>query len=276
MKKLTIFCMSLMIAMSGAAEEWTLVTDASDLKAGDQIVLACASKGKVASVSIEGGSTKYLVGVDATFDGTTLVSAPENTAVFTLKGDAYGWILRNQDGQNLGATAAKKLAWDDGAQTWTISVSGNATIASTNDAYGSIQYNSQYGARFSNYTSSQTAIQIYRLATPKVAIAFEGFPYAKTRCEAPTYAVGSTYTLPTFVPEKDGKKLDVWEYAGTYYAPGAPFIVPETDVLFSPVWSGEQGVETVNGEHRVTKFIRDGQMIINRDGIMFNVLGERL
>lgn len=50
MKKLAIFCMSLMIAMSGAAEEWTLVTDASDLKVGDQIVLACASKGKVASL----------------------------------------------------------------------------------------------------------------------------------------------------------------------------------------------------------------------------------
>lgn len=273
--------MSLMIAMSGAAQEWDLVVDASSLKAGDQVVLACASKGKVASTTIAGGSTKYLEAVSATFDGATLVSVPENTAIFTLKGNASGWTFTNQNGNVLGATAAKKLAWDDGVLTWTIAIDGNATITSTNTAYGTIQYNSQFSDRFSNYTSSQTAVQLYRLKTPKVAIAFDGFPYAKTLCEEPTYEVGSTYTLPTAVPEKDGKALVAWAFADEHYIPGAKFIVPETDVLFVPVWEGGQGIEEVTGDGlRVTgewkKVVRDGQLIIIRDGIEYNVLGERV
>ena len=124
-------------------------------------------------------------------------------------------------------------------------------------------------------------VLIYRGAppAPQVTIAFDGFPYARTRCELPTYKTGSTYTLPTFVPEKEGQPLIAWQYDGENYAPGATFVVPETDVLFMPVWEGEQGVETVNGEKangEWKKVIRDGQLIIIRDGIMYNVLGERL
>lgn len=285
MKKLIIFCMSLMTAISGAAEEWTLVTDASDLQAGDQIVLGCAAKGKVAGTNIKGfgSGAKYMSAIDASFSGDELVSVPDKGAVFTLSGDASAWTLTNQNGKVLGASAEKKLAWDNGTKTWTISiVGGDAEVASTHSGYGSIQYNGQNNAnRFCNYTSSQTAIQIYRVITgPKVTIAFEGFPYARTRCDVPTYKAGSTYTLPTFVPEKDGKKLSAWQFAGEEYEPGAEFTVPETDVLFVPVWEGGQGIVVTGDGLRVTgewkKVIRDGQMVIIRDGIMYNVLGERL
>lgn len=289
MKKLIIFCMSLMIAISGTAEEWELVTDASVLQAGDQVVLACSSKGKVAGTTIKSGSssssTRYMTAVDATFNGTELTAYSANTAIFTLSGDASAWTLTSQEGKVLGATAAKNLAWDNGTTTWTISIGNNnkAVVANTNSDFGSVQYNGQNNSnRFCNYTSTQTSIQLYRLANsaPSVTIAFDGFPYARTRCELPTFKAGSTYTLPTFVPEKDGHKLTAWQFAGEEYEPGAEFTVPETDVLFVPVWEGGQGIEVTGDGLRVTgewkKVVRDGQMIIIRDGIMYNVLGEQL
>ena len=281
MKKLTILCLSLWIAMAGTAQEWVLVTDASELQAGDQIVFACLSKSKVASNTIQTkNSVSYLSALSATFNVNELVSVPDNAAVFTLSGDASAWTLTNQDGKILGAKAVKSLAWDQGSTTWTITCNETkAVVANTNSEYGSIQYyNASGSTRFCNYTSTQTAIQIYRAAAPvpSVTISFEGFPYARTNCDIPTYKAGTNYTLPSFVPEKDGHALLAWQYGEEQFAPGANFTVPETDVLFTPVWDGEQSVETVNGARRATKLIRNGQLVILRDGFEYNVLGERI
>ena len=285
--------MSLMIAMSGAADEWTLVTDASDLHAGDQIVLGYVDADHSVSVTATTSlkkttTTAYLESVVSSFaaDKGQITTLGENTAVFTLAGEAGAWkfgIEASSGTVYLGATAIKKLSWSGSTDTWTIAIDANgvATIASTNSDIGQIQYNYNNGTpRFCNYKGTMKDVLIYRGAppAPQVTIAFDGFPYARTRCEVPTYKAGSTYTLPTFVPEKDGKELVAWQFAGENYAPGATFVVPETDVLFVPVWVGGQGMEEVTGYGlRVTnKVIRDGQLIIIRDGIEYNVLGERI
>ena len=276
MKKLITLCLTLVMALAGTAEEWTLLTDASDLQAGDQIVLACSSKGKVATTTLVSASARYMLGEDATFGDGTITNLPSNTAILTLSGTANGWTLTNQDGDVLGATAAKKLEWNSGTTTWTITSDG---VNSTNSAFGTIQYNGQQDrARFCNYTSKQTRIEIYRLgsSTPSVTIEFEGFPYRRTSCELPTYKAGSEFVIPSAVPEIEGKSLKAWKYGETEYAPGATFVVPEENVVFVPVWEGGQAVENTSVRTHATKTLRDGQLVIVRDGKEYNVIGTRI
>jgi hypothetical protein len=110
----------------------------------------------------------------------------------------------------------------------------------------------------------------------RVTITYEGYPYYRTGCELPTYKSRSVYILPTAVPQQEGKVFLGWQYNDKIYEPASTFYVPETDVVFVAVWDNEQGVETVNSERRATKFIRDGQLVIIRDGLEYNVLGEKL
>ena len=110
----------------------------------------------------------------------------------------------------------------------------------------------------------------------RVTITYEGYPYYRTGCALPTYRPRSLYILPVAEPQQEGKVFVGWQFNEKIYAPASTFYVPDTDVVFVAVWDDEQGVETVNGERRATKFIRDGQLVIIRDGLEYNVLGEKL
>ena len=158
------------IGISASAAEtstgtWTLVTDASTLKAGDQIVIASNAKDVVASKTIK---SSYMTNVTATFstDKSTITSLPSDAAVLTLGGSADAWTLANSDGQLLGATAVKKVAWDSGTTTWSITISdNNATIQNGTETYGRFLYNVN-SPRFTTYTSNTSASmllpQIYK------------------------------------------------------------------------------------------------------------------
>ncbi len=134
---------------------WKLVTDASTLASGDVIKLGCAAKGKAAGAM---GSNSYLSSVDATISNGVLTC--EKAIEITLGGSAGAWTLTTSEGQ-ITTSAAKAFKLGTGTQkTWTISISdGVATI--TGGSYGYIQYNSG-SPRFVNYTSAQTAIEIYK------------------------------------------------------------------------------------------------------------------
>ena len=143
-----------------ASGEYTLVTDVNDLQAGDKIIIACYSK----SVAAGCLSSTYLSidnGILFSNGGTTLTPSA-NTLIFTLGGSAGAWTLANSNEQLLGATEVKKLAWGSGTTTWKISIFGNdATLDNTTSTYGDLQYNAA-SPRFTTYTSSQTAIQLYK------------------------------------------------------------------------------------------------------------------
>lgn len=132
-------------------ESWNLVTDASTLKVGDELVIASNEKGVVA-----GNITKdYLSEVTSTFseDMSTITKLDDNAVIFTLGGKADAWTLSNSEGKLLGCTAAKKVAWTNGTTTWKISIGTNsdATIQSTNTDYGRFLYNVN-NSRFTTYT----------------------------------------------------------------------------------------------------------------------------
>ncbi len=167
MKKFLLSIFAVMLAVfSVQAQVWTKVTDASTLKAGDQLVIACSDKGVVASSL----SSNYLDKATATFssDKSTITTLPSNATVLTLGGSEGAWILANATGQQLGATAVKKVAWVGGTKTWAITIdsNGSATIQSSTSSYGRFLYNVT-SPRFTTYTSNTNASmvlpQLYRL-----------------------------------------------------------------------------------------------------------------
>ena len=146
---------------------WELVTSASSLAAGDVIVLANYAQG-VTNGNI---SSQIMGSVTSTFssDHSAIEELGEDTVVLTLGGSEGAWTLANDQGELLGATAVKKLAWDSGTTTWEISISGgDATIQSTTESYGKFLYNVS-NPRFTTYTSSASSTmlmpQIYRGGT---------------------------------------------------------------------------------------------------------------
>lgn len=140
---------------SAKVTKWKLVTDASELSVGDEIVIASNSKGAIAG-SLSG---KFLTVVEATFNSgkSEITSSIASESIFVLGGEVDKWTLTNSNGKMLGASAAKSLAEAKGTTTWKITIANNnATISSTNNSYGRILHNVS-STRFLNYTSSTNA-----------------------------------------------------------------------------------------------------------------------
>lgn len=140
---------------SAKVTKWKLVTDASSLKVGDEIVIASNSKGAIAG-SLSG---KFLTVVEATFNSgkSEITSSIASESIFVLGGEVDKWTLTNSNGKMLGASAAKSLAEAKGTTTWKITIANNnATISSKNNSYGRILHNVS-STRFLNYTSSTNA-----------------------------------------------------------------------------------------------------------------------
>lgn len=134
---------------SAWAKTYTKVTDASTLKAGDVIILACDTKNVYAGPM---GDNTYFSSVSDRTDAIEI----------TLGGNTGNWTLTTTEG-TIQAIKAKELIKANGTSTWTITIeNGNATIANTKTSCGSILYNAS-SPRFCNYASGQTAIQIYKV-----------------------------------------------------------------------------------------------------------------
>lgn len=140
---------------------WQRVDDANSLQAGDVLVIACESKGATAG-DIENA---IMSSVETSFNNGKITAMGDGTVELTLGGTKDEWTLTSSNGA-LGATAVKKLAWDNGTTTWEISISGgDATIQNTKSDYGRILYNAT-SPRFTTYTSNPSASmllpQLYR------------------------------------------------------------------------------------------------------------------
>ena len=151
-------------AADPASKSAALVTDASTLKAGDQIILSATANDSTFAAGAMSG--KFLSSVE-----TKLDALDEKVEIFTLGGTAGAWTLTASDGKKISAVKAKEMSNSGkGTDTWTIAIDDNgaATIASTNTACGRILYNVR-NPRFLNYTSdtnvSMLLPSIYKLDT---------------------------------------------------------------------------------------------------------------
>lgn len=264
MKKHFLLCLSLIAAMAVSADDWTLVTDASDLQEGDAIVIAYSEAGVTAGLEVgKGKSSYYLQAVESTFGNDVISSVGEGTAQLTLGGSASAWTLTNQDGKKLGVTDVKYIAWDEGTTTWTISIiGGDATISSTNENYGTLLYNTS-NPRFTTYdkSSSQTkTVQIYRgKASQKHTLSYKDYPYMKSVCELPTYSAGQKVILSAGKPKKEGNVFKGWKNDEELYQPGAEFIMPDADVELVAIW--EAGKETLSEDPGIKELKINGETV---------------
>lgn len=118
-----------------------------------------------AAGDIDGMSAQhYLDAIGVT--STTSVDDPFIT-LFTAHATPEGhWTLTNQYGQQLGASAAQHLEWDEGVCTWDIALGyDGANISNTDTRYGTLRYNAPSGSypRFWNYTSKSLPLPyLYR------------------------------------------------------------------------------------------------------------------
>ena len=236
MKKFLLSIFAVLFAFAGVqAQVWTKVTDASTLKAGDQLVIACSSKGTVASSTI---SSNYMGKVDVTFssDKSTITSLPSGAAILTLGGSKDAWTLANASGTQLGATGVKKVAWVGGTKTWKISIAnGSATIQSTTSTYGRFLYNRD-SPRFTTYTSSASASMIlpelYRLETTDEVVVLP--PTLTPSCEF----------VSSMVVEIEAESGDIYysldsEDGDFYEYPSDGIEIEETVTVYAKVVDGE-------------------------------------
>lgn len=197
------------------AAEWQLVTTADDLKAGTKLLIASTSKNVVAG-AIPAGK-EYMGTVAATFANNVCTPPATGAVELTLGGTSAAWTLTNAEGQLLGATAAKKVAWGSGTTTWTISIdnNSNATIQNTTDANGRFLYNVN-DTRFTTYTSNTSASmvlpQLYKWGQSQSYSEFSftcpSTPSDIERVSAPATTVQKTIENGQLIILRDGVKYN--------------------------------------------------------------------
>ena len=209
------------VAGDNGPEQWNLVTDGMQLVDGAQVVMAANAKGVVAGSL----SSQYLAKETAIFseDLTAIEILPETALVLTLGTNEEGRTLENAEGQLLGATALKKLAWDSGVTSWNISVEeGSATIYSTNSSYGRFLYNVG-SPRFTTYTSNTSVSmllpQIYILVGGGTAYYTTEFKTEETPAEPtldPNVTMGHTLNLASDISINYAVRVGVLAGYDTY------------------------------------------------------------
>ena len=193
-----------------------LITDASTLKAGDQIILAASASGKTyAAGSLSG---KFFTSIE-----TDPTDPADTVEIFTLGGEAGKWTLTASDGKQIYTADAKALNnTGKGTGTWTIAIddSGLATVASTDSDCGRILYNVKF-PRFLNYTSdtnvSMLLPSIYKLAgaaEPGDPTPSEPIPGLVPISEALAGENGKDFTVQGVVTLVDGQNIYLQDATG--------------------------------------------------------------
>ena len=203
------------VTAKAVLDKWELVSDASTLQSGDKLVIASHAKDKVAGDI----SSSIMSSNESTFseDNSEITSLSNEAVVLTLGGTKDAWTLSNESGQKLGATAAKKLAWNSGTTTWSISISdGNATIQNGTSSYGRFLYNVT-SPRFTTYTSGTSTPMLL----PNLYRGGTSVPVYATSISLPstqTVYVGSTTQLTPTVEPSNMNQAITWSSSNTAVA----------------------------------------------------------
>ena len=272
MKKRTTRCLALLLAVvmvlsvmpvamaEGTAQTATLVTDASNLKVGDEIILVAEANEKIYAAGKMSG--KYLSSVE-----TTVPALDSEVEIFKLNGTDGKWTLTGTDGKKISTDAAKALnTTDKGTSTWTISIAenGEATIASTNTEYGRFLYNVN-NPRFLNYTSDSNKSMLL----PKI-YKVEGTTQQQVATPTASPAAGEVVkgTKVEFKCKTEGAKIS-YKTTGEYTEYTDPVEV-NADTTFT-VKATKAGMDdsdevkfayTVKAEEPVQSLFKDGEQIV--------------
>ena len=151
----------------GGNDGFSLVTDASALKAGDEIVFLNADG--TAAMGPQNGNYRTAEANGFTLDGTT-VTLTEDSSVRVLtveNGTSSGtWSFRDEDGYLAASSSTSKnqlrsVSDKNGYASWTLSIAdGDATVTAREGTRNLLRYN-PLSPRFSCYGSGQIPVRIY-------------------------------------------------------------------------------------------------------------------
>jgi len=139
------------------------VTSTSGLILGQKYAFGNKSKSKVMGAL----SSDYGTAIDATFNGSEFSSATAGVVAFTLvPGSTSGSYAFYTDSGFISSSSAKSISFSastvDNSASWTLSYSSGWALTNVGDTTLQLQYNIS-SPRFTTYTGSQTAIEIYTL-----------------------------------------------------------------------------------------------------------------
>ena len=199
------FLLVIFLTLTVSANVWGATWEkATSIAAGDVVLLVCESKNMELS-SISTTSTKYGIGVAYTTSPAgayeLTVEAGSSSGTYSLKNN--GKYLYWGSGNSLATNTTKSAN-----TSWSITFSnGNATIKNANDKSRIIGWNAS-SPRFACYTSSQTAVQLYKKVTAVQTVAVTGVSLNITSL---TLTEGSSETLTASVsPDNATDKTITW------------------------------------------------------------------
>jgi len=166
------------IELGGSAGEevFSLVTSASVLQAGDQIIIANTAGTYGLGPKNDGGKTPYRQAVAITVENGVITDLGDATPLTLSAGSTSGtWAFEASDGGYLTTTSTKNSLSTansiSAASSWSVSItgSGDATVVAQSGSYNYLRYNYNNGSypRFSGYGSNsslQDPVAIYRKA----------------------------------------------------------------------------------------------------------------
>ncbi|MFA5421738.1 MAG: Ig-like domain-containing protein [Bacilli bacterium] len=173
------------------SSQYSLVTSASQLTIGVSYLVVASNSGAYYAAGIL--SSAYLTSVTIPSPVSNIITlGSESVSTFVLGGTSGAYTLTSAEGQ-LSSSAAKNVNYSSsGSGTWAITISNPAAaIQNTTSSYGSIQYNSS-SPHFTTYTSSLTAISLYKSAAEVQPVALTGVTISKSSL---SLSKDSTYTL---------------------------------------------------------------------------------
>jgi len=208
--------------------KYQLVTDASTLAAGDEILIAYVNVGEEATVAQAIGSEQAAnnrPAVDVTYNDDETLTPDATAQIITLEGDAEGWNFNVGNGYLYAASTTKNWlrteaeADENAKATITIDEIGDATIVFQGEnTRNTLRFNPNNGSPiFSCYGSTSTTGSLPRIYRKVAEVEGETIPVPISDAEwATLYYSDKAFEIPegvtakiaTAIDEKDEIKLE--------------------------------------------------------------------
>ena len=167
-------CLITVAELTGDA--YTLVTNVSDLKANDKVIIVNTEAGK--AMGQQNNNNRAATEVNFDDDNNAIVPSNSDIQVFTLEGNSNGWYFNTGSGYIYAASNSSNQlktqnGKDDNAKAViTITSDGTSVVFQRTNGRNTLQYNSTNDI-FSCYASaSQLPVQIYKMDGGEPALTY--------------------------------------------------------------------------------------------------------
>lgn len=192
---------------AAVGDNFKLVTDAKDLKAGDKIIIGSKASNVVLGAPSTEKSNKRAA-VSATFSSDGVVAWQEDFDVITLEGSASAWYLHSEAGYlyselqgGKASTDLKNAADKSKAKVVLISISASGTAKISFKGIGTVRYIHYNGTVYGYYSQTTPSAQIYKLVNSSETKTATKVSFGQSSGKTFTFTEGKysddTFTTPT-------------------------------------------------------------------------------